>query len=163
VNNTTNTGETSVVLRIAERLLEVSHDATVSDLEISVAAGEDITRKPYVVQQALDKLNREHGAVFKRERGVGWRRLPPGVGVAYAGQQGLKRTRRASRRGRVRTSNALHHANDLSAEERRKAHQTITTLGLTEYLAQDRVVRTMPEERSEQPDIAKALKDVLGL
>jgi hypothetical protein len=157
------TGDTSIVLLVAERLFAASIDEIVTLADLSYAAGEDLSQKGYFVQIALEKLNKQQGIVFRRERGVGWRRLAPAVGVTYAGQQGLKRTRRAARRGRQRTANALHHANDLTTEERRKAQQTITTLGLTEYLAQDRVVKTMPEDAPPEPDLAERLKQALGI
>src|SRR5215212_905540 len=127
-------GNRTVVLDVAERMMETPIDQIASYDALSHAAGRDVRGNRWIIQDARRHLNRLHGVLFNCERGVGYRRLSPESGIRYAGEKGLKRTRNAARNGRQRLENALRTANDVGAGERRTANQRMAVLGLIEHL-----------------------------
>jgi hypothetical protein len=158
-------GNRTVVLAVAERLMETPIDQIASYDALSHAAGRDV-RKPanrWIIQDARRHLNRLHGVLFNCERGVGHRRLSPESGIRYAGEKGLKRTRNAARNGRQRLENALRTANDVGAGERRTANQRLAVFGLVEHLTKPKAVANMPEDEVKRAGDLDPLKRVLGI
>jgi hypothetical protein len=156
-------GERTEVLAAADRFRSTSMDEIVSYDDLSQAVGCDVREKRWIVLQALDLVNKE-GIVFTNVSGVGYRRLAQEAGIRHAGEKAMKRTRSAARRGRKRLENALHHANDLSPAEQRRANQRLAALGLVEHLTKAKAVRMMPDEPPKKAhDNLAGLKAALGL
>ena len=68
-------GQRSEVLAVAELMMAASIDQIVGYDEMSRVAGCDVREKRWIVIQAKNLLNREHGIVFANVPGVGYRRL----------------------------------------------------------------------------------------
>lgn len=152
-----------VVVLTAKRLLDVAIDEVVSLKQLSEAAGVDVSAERWIVQSALRAVNAEHGAVFATVRGEGYRRLAHGDGALFAGNRGLYRIRRASRAALKAASNAARHANDMTADQRRRHNQQIASLGLIAHLTMARTVEAMPETPRQAPDPLGGLREALGL
>lgn len=135
----------AMVNRCAEHLHQARIGETVRHHDLHRAIGLGLRNQYHsIVDAARKKLNCEHGIVFIAEKGVGYRRLGPGEGVAATGSMALKRIRKTTTRYGMQLENAFHHANDLTPEERRTANQTLSTLGLVNYLARKQTVSRVP-------------------
>jgi hypothetical protein len=158
-------GQRTAVLRAAEYLLLVSIDGLIHPREVCAAVGEDYENKPWIFMKARELVNELDGITFapSGERDGRYRRLASSAGVSYAGKTALKRTRNAANRGRKRIQNALRVANDISDDERRRAGQQITVLGMTEYLTQERIVKQLPDEPEKIDGKTGLKKIILGL
>lgn len=149
--------QTEVVLRVADRMMRSSIGAIISHGELSAAAGCDIKQHRWLVMRAARLLNKQHGIVFATVRGLGYRRLGGADGVDHAGDRSLTRVRRAARHGTRFLESAMHHANDMSADQRRQANSRLCALGLIQHLSMSRTVKTLP---GDQPPPADGLADL---
>ena len=129
-------GQRSEVLAVAELMMAASIDQIVGYDEMSRGAGCDVREKRWIVIQAKNLLNREHGIVFANVPGVGYRRLASESGVKHAGERAMRRTRNAAKNGRQTLANALERVNDIAPSEQRHAYQRLVTLGMIEHLAE---------------------------
>jgi hypothetical protein len=137
-------GQRSEVLAVAELMMAASIDQIVGYDEMSRVAGCDVREKRWIVIQAKNLLNREHGIVFANVPGIGYRRLASASGVKHAGERAMRRTR-------------------IAPSEQRHAYQRLATLGMIEHLAQDRVVRAMPDDPPKKTPVdLDALKKAFG-
>jgi hypothetical protein len=69
-------GNRQVVVAVAECLMATSIDQIATYEKLSRAAGCDVRQtNRWIVIQALELVNREHGVVYACERGTGYRRL----------------------------------------------------------------------------------------
>jgi hypothetical protein len=69
----------------------------------------------------------------------------------------------AAKNGRQTLANALERVNDIAPSEQRHAYQRLATLGMIEHLAQDRVVRAMPDDPPKKTPVdLDALKKAFG-
>ncbi len=155
------------VLRCAERLHEAVIGETVPHRDLKQVIGRALATTQYysIVLAARSKLNRESGIVFVANKGTGYKRLDSAQGVAVSGSIGLKKIRTTSKRYGSQLEHAVHHANDLTADERRTASQTVATLGLVNYLARKPTVAkaVIDDEISEKPDGLAQLRKMFGL
>jgi hypothetical protein len=157
-------GNRQVVVAVAECLMAISIDQIATYEKLSRVAGCDVRQSNrWIVLQALELLNREHGVVYACERGTGYRRLSSESGVKHAGEKGLNRSRNAARNARRQLENAVHHANDLTPAEQRTANQRLAVLGLVEHLTKAKVVKTMPDEPKNPKNDLTGLKAALGI
>jgi hypothetical protein len=154
-------GQHLLVLAIAERLLRVSVDELISYDELAKVAKVDLREKRYLLDAARKTLSKNHGVLFSPEYGVGYRRLGSAAGVGFAGSTGMKRTRNAARKGKTNLVNAMRTAN-LSPEESRAANQQLCSFGMIDFLAQPRIIQTLPET-TPLPDDTAGIKSALGL
>jgi hypothetical protein len=156
-------GQRSEVLAVAELMMAASIDQIVGYDEMSRVGGCDVRERRWIVIQAKNLLNREHGIVFANVPGVGYRRLASESGVKHAGERAMRRTRNAAKNGRQTLANALERVNDIAPSEQRHAYQRLVTLGMIKHLAQDRVVRAMPEDPPKKTPVdLDALKKAFG-
>lgn len=154
----------AAVLRVAELLARCSISVTVTHEEIkSVLRGDEIERRYSIVNRARDLLNKQSGVVFSTVNREGVRRLGGADGADYIGGKTLRLIRHASNRGTRRLENAVHHANDLSPEQRRVANARLCSLGLIRHLTLARTVKTMPDEPPPQPDGLSELRRAMGM
>lgn len=158
-------GNRTVLLAVAECLMEASIDQIVRYETLSLAAGCDVrdARNRWALVAARRHINRLHGIVFACERRVGYRRLAAESAIRYAGEKGLKRSRNAARNARHELQNALRTGNDLSAAERRAANQRLAVFGLIEHLTKPKTVATLPEDEVGRTRNRDLLKTTLGL
>lgn len=150
------------VVLTAKRMLEVAIDEVVSLKQLSDAAGRDVSADRWIVQSALRTVNAEYGLIFATVRGEGYRRLAHSDGALFAGNRGLYRVRRASRAALKAATNAQRHANDMTAEQRRRHNQQMSALGLIGHLTMNRTVEVMPEA-PPRPDPLAGLREALGI
>ena len=156
-------GQGKDVLAVAELMMMASIDQIVTYEDMSRVADCDVRKKRWIVIQAKTLINREHGIVMAPRRGVGYRRLGSLTGVKHAGEKAMKRTRSAAKNGRKTLENALERANDITPSDQRHAYQRVTSLSMIEHLAEDKVVRAMPEEPVKRAALdLGALKKALG-
>jgi hypothetical protein len=152
------------VLRLAERLHEAAIGETITHRDLRQIAGRALAGQYYgIVRAARTKLNREHGIVFVAEKGTGYRRLGSAEGVAASGDIGLKRVRTTTKRYGAQLEHAMHHGNNLTAGERRTAHQTMATFGLINYLARKKTVAQVAVDEETKPDGLSGLRKIFGL
>jgi hypothetical protein len=157
-------GQRTEILAVAELMMATPIDQIVSYDDMSTAAGCDVREKRWIILQAKALVNREHGIVLSPKRGIGYRRLGSESGVKHAGEKAIKRTRSAAKNGRETLRNALERANDIAPSELRHAYQRLTNLGLIEHLAQDKILRTMPDEPPKRTAVdLEALKNAFAL
>lgn len=151
------------VIKVARRMLGVHIDEIISIQQLSAAAGQDLVENRWVISAALRAVNAEYGAVFATVRGEGYRRLANSEGALFSGNRGLLRVRRASRAAMRFSTNAAKHANDMTADQRRRHNQQMSTLGLVAHLTLQRSVETQPEEAPpERADPLSGLRRALG-
>jgi hypothetical protein len=135
------------IKRLEELLLAATSDHTITYAEMNTAIDGDVQNQDRrLLTKALDNLNKLRGLVYQNESDVGYRRLNATEAVEYAGERGLKKTRRAARRGRVRLENVLRHVN-LEGDATLQAEQKINTLYRAEILTRKHTVKRMPVER----------------
>lgn len=155
-------GQNRAVLAVAERLHRASIDQIVTYSDLSQAAGCDILEKRWIALQAIRRLNRDYGLVFRAEKRIGYRRLGGAEGVRCVGEKSLSRCRNAARSGQRRLESAMHHANDLSAEDVRQAHSRLCALGLIHHLSLSRTIKALPDSPPPPPDGLAELRRALG-
>jgi hypothetical protein len=156
-------GQRSEILAVAELMMTTSIDQIVRYDDMSRVAGCDVRQKRWIVIQAKTLINREHGVVMAPKRGIGYRHLASETGVKHAGEKAMKRTRSAAKNGRKTLENALERANDIAPRELRHAYQRLTNLSIIEHLAQDKVVKAMPDEPLKRTAVdLDALKKAFG-
>ena len=154
----------NAVLRCAESLHKAAIGETVTHRELREAVGRDLHEQYYmIVLAARKKLNHESGIVFIAAKGIGYKRLGSVEGVAASGAIGLKKVRTTTNRYGRQLENAVHHANSLSADERRSASQTLATFGLMNYLAKKTTVAKVPVDEQTKPDSLRELRKMCGL
>lgn len=136
----------TAVIAAAKRLLECAPLAIVSYSELSATVGFDIKEQRWIIQSAMKAINSEFGVVFGSVRSEGYRRLERGDGALFVGGRGLRRIRRASRSAYRFASNAARHANEMTADQRRKHNQQLAALGLIDHLSMARTIATLPED-----------------
>ena len=152
------------VLRCAERLHQTSIGETMSHCDLKAVIGLNLVPQYYgIVKAARTKLNRDHGIVFVADRSTGYKRLGTAEGVAASGSIGLKKIRATTSRYGRQLEHAVHHANDLSAADRRTATQTLATLGLVNYLSRKQSVAKVAVDDDEKPDSLAQLRKIFGL
>jgi hypothetical protein len=129
---------------------------------MSRVAGCDVREKRWIVIQAKNLLNREHGIVFANVPGVGYRRLASESGVKHAGERAMRRSRNAAHNGRQTLANSRKRVNDIAPSEQRHAYQRLAALGMIEHLAQDSN-RAMPDDPPKKTPVdLDALKKAFG-
>jgi hypothetical protein len=153
------------VIRVAQRFMQTPIDEIVSLEALSAAAGVDVRDNRWIIGAAQRAINADYGAVFATVRSEGYRRLANAEGTLFAGARGLYRIRRASRAGIRMAHNAAKHANDMTAEQRRRHHQQMASLGLIAHLTMARTVAAMSEDPPPPPptDPLGGLRQALGL
>lgn len=151
------------VVAVARRLLATPTDEIVSLEQLSEAAGCDIVQYRWILASAFKAVNADFGAIFATVRKQGYRRLDRATGTLFAGARGLHRIRRASRSALKLATNAAKHANDMTAEQRRRHNQQMASLGLISHLTMVRTIETMPEGQPKQADPLAGLKEALGV
>jgi hypothetical protein len=153
------------VIRCAEHLHETKIGEIISHRELRRTLGTDLGDQYYqIMLAARAKLNKEHGIVFVAARGVGYKRLGATEGVVATGAIGLSKVRKTTKRYGLQLEHAMHHANDLSADDRRRANQTLSGLGLMNYLARKQTVAKIPiDAATEKTDTFSGLKRIFGL
>lgn len=153
------------VIAVATRLLAANTDEITSIQQLSEAAGLNVADDRWIIQSALRAINAEYGAVFATVRGEGYRRLTHSDGALFAGGRGLYRVRRASRAALKTAINAARHANDMTADQRRRHNQQMASLGLISHLTMARTVDAMPEidRAPAHPDPLAGLRQALGV
>lgn len=151
----------SAVARAADRLMLVPVGDVISIRELSLAAGDDLDAKRWIVRAALNSVNAQHGAVFETVRKAGYRRVDHAAGAVLVGLHGIRKSRRVSRRAQKMANNSARFANDMTAEQRRQHNQQMAALGLIEHLSMARTVRTMPDEPQKTDPLA-GLRAAIG-
>lgn len=135
---------------IITRLREMAIGELVTYDELSGIIGRDIQRNRYILDSARRNVEREDGAVFGIERGVGIRRMTadeaPNIGI-----QSRKSIRRKADRGAKRIERAVSRANDLPDDVARKAYGEIATLRLIEHTATERA-QPKPKDSPSAPE-----------
>lgn len=135
---------------IAARLREAAVGETVSYDELSAAIGRDIRKRRHLLYAGMRAVERETGAVFGTERGVGVRRLPTDE-ASKIGAHARKRIRRAAHRAAGRIDRAVKRANDLPDDVARKSYGEIATLRLLEHLSSDKA-QPKQEKAPDRPE-----------
>ena len=127
------------VRSVADRLIATPIGELVTHEALSDAVGQNVLDRRHWLQSGLRVAQREAGAVFVSERGIGYHRLKtedlPGVGVATR-----RHIRVSARRASKSIVAGLRVANDVSEPVKRQATAELATLGLVEHLSRDKQV-----------------------
>ncbi len=123
--------------RIADTLAATRVGETITLDHLTREIRRDIRRNRHIIYGAMRVVEREVGAVFACERGIGYRRLKANE-LALIGQTARARIRRTARRGAKTIAAGSVFANDLSNQERRKILAEQSSLGVLEHLARDK-------------------------
>ena len=135
---------------LADLLSAASVGDTVTFDAMSAAINRPIASRRYLIFRALACVSEESGAVFGSVRGVGYQRIAAND-AHMIGAHARRKIRRTAKRTADTITSAVHHANNLSDDDLRKAYSEVNALGLIRHLAADRVVRATPSETKPEP------------
>lgn len=130
---------------------------------MSQAIGRDIRSARHIIASARRVAQREGGAVFVTERGVGYRRLSAERATETLGTTARKHIRRTAGRTRRALVAATALANDLPPEAQRRAARELSVLGVIEHVAQDKHIRTKEHDSMKPEPVALVMRRFLGL
>jgi hypothetical protein len=136
-----------LVRRIGDLLNATPIEGVATYGKISEAIGFDVARRRWLLPAALRLANAETGAIFATQRSIGYQRLP-GSEAHALGRHARGRIRRISKSTQQVITQALILTNDLSDDERRRAHSELAALGLIQHLSLD---RNMPQVVGDRP------------
>jgi hypothetical protein len=126
---------------MVDYLLTIPAGGEVRHAELSSVIGRDIRRHRHVMHSAFRVMEREHGVIFSALRGVGYRRLDTARVVETVGHDARRSIGRKARRTTRALVAATKGTNDLTPDQQRRLASEISTLGLIEYAARERVVK----------------------
>lgn len=131
------------VRALTDALMGVSPGSKITYAELSAAIGRDVQKHRYLIESARRIAQREHGAVFSVEYGVGYARLTteqlPDVAATAR-----RRIRSSARKGLKALRQGAAKANDVSPETQRKLNAEISALALAEFVAGDKHAAPAP-------------------
>lgn len=148
--------------RIADALAAVPPGTLISLDAISAVIERDIRRARWYLYSAMHIAERESGAVFATERGMGYRRLIADE-IVKIGQTSRARIRRQARRGNRSISAGVAGVNDLKPETLRRILAEQSSLGLLEHIARDKNLPTVSEQDIRPLPVASAAKEFLRI
>jgi hypothetical protein len=125
------------VRALADHLATASVGQTLTWPHLSAVAGADVTQHRHILYSAFKIAQRESGAVFSTERGVGCRRLAADE-MHHVGKRARDHIRRTARRSVKAIIAGVRGANDITDEAKLKANAELASLGLIEHMARDR-------------------------
>jgi len=143
--------------RAADLFASIPRGDVVSLDALSAAIGRDAKRCRHILYRAMRVAERESGAVFASERGIGYRRLAPDE-IVKIGQTARSRIRSSARRGRRSIQAGIAGANDISPNSQRQVSAELSALGLLEHIARDRSLPPIPEDDSRPLSVAATAK-----
>ena len=146
---------------VADLLIVLPRGASISHDEITARIGRDIRQCRHVFYSAARLAQREAGATFATERGVGYRKLET-IELASIGQTARSCIRRVATRGAKSIAAGVAGANDLTPATHRAILQEQTSLSLISHLARDRTVSTIHCEAVTRLQIGQATRDMLA-
>lgn len=144
---------------LVEALLALSPGQTVSYAHLSKVITEPVNGGSYLLQRALDKAEKDSGAVFDNVWGKGYTRLE-GKDLPGVGKKANSRIRRVARKTRKRFERV--RTNDMTPEDLAKLAAYRSHFGMIEGIASERhvaglaevaeAVRVEPSEIAERTD-----------
>lgn len=156
--------ELSADTRAVADLLMACPVGEVARLDAMTAAiGRDILAARHIIGAARRVAQREAGAVFVPERGVGYRRLSAERATETLGAVARKHIRRTAGRTRRALVAATASANDLSPEAQRRAARELSVLGVIEHVSQDKHAQTKEHDSMKPEPVALVMRRFLGL
>jgi len=129
---------TAIVLKLEEKLQEVSSGDTVSYEELSKHIGKDVRAIRWLLDKARNKTARELGCLFTAVRGVGIKRLLPKECPDY-GVDSVRSVRRKSVREKKRLDRI--NPNSLTLAERGMLVAASSIHGAVAYIADIKKVK----------------------
>lgn len=150
---------------IADVLIACSVGDTVTHRAMTATIGRDITKHRHILDTARRVAQREAGAVFVSERGIGLRRLSAERATETVGTAARKHIRRTAGRARKTLIAATNGANNLPPEAMRRLAAEVSTLGLMEHLARDAVTKPREDSPTKPTPVAitaRALLERIG-
>lgn len=135
---------------LSGRLRELSVGGLVTYDELSELIGRNIRTHRHLLYSAIRMVEREDGAVFDTERGVGVRRLEA-ADAPKVGQKTRRSVRRAADRAAERICRATKRANDLPDDVARACASEVSSLRLLAHLSADRA-QPKGDDRPDRPE-----------
>lgn len=115
----------------------VSPGSAISYQELTSIIGRDVRKHRHLIDSARRIAQREHGAVFAVEVGVGLSRLTLEQ-LPDVASTARRRIRSTARRGSKALRQGSARANDIHPEVQRKLNAEISALALIEHIAGDK-------------------------
>lgn len=128
---------------------------------MSDAIGRDVTTCRHIVASARKVAQRESGAVFSVERGIGLRRMSAERVTETVGATARGHIRRTASRAKRTLLAATAGANDLSPEAQRRLAAEVSVLGLMEYLSRDNVTKPTADAPTKPTPVAVTARNLL--
>lgn len=108
---------------------------------MSETIGRDITTCRHLLAAARRIAQREHGAVFVTDRGIGYRRLPAEEVARVVGSSARQHVRRTAGRAKRALIAGTNSANDLRPDVQRRLAAEISAMALLEHISRDTTVK----------------------
>lgn len=118
-------------------LADVSPGSAITYQQLTDVIGRDVQKHRHLIDSARRIAQREHGAVFSVEIGVGLSRLTLEQ-LPTVGSTARSRIRSTARRGAKALRQGSARANDIPPEVQRKLNAEISSLALVEHIASDK-------------------------
>jgi hypothetical protein len=142
-------------------LIETPLGETVTYAALSERLGRDVTGPARgLLTSARHIAARDHGAVFRPERGVGLVRLTPDE-AADIGATARRRIRTGARRATGKMAALAHHSNGLSPDAYRRMNREIAQLGVIEMVSADHEKAELQDESGNALAPVRATEEFL--
>lgn len=146
--------------RLADALSAVQRGEIITLDEISEVVDRNIRACRYLFYGAQKIAQRESGAVFATERGMGYRRLTTEE-IHTLGQTARARIRGTSRRAVKSITQGIAGSNDIDPVVHRKILSEQSVLGLLEHIARDKNLPPISEKETRPLSVAVTAKAFL--
>lgn len=144
----------------ADLLIACSPGETVLFTTISKALGRDVTRRRQIISAARKVAQREAGALFRSERGMGYRRLAP-TEADQIGHSALVSIGRGARRANGSMSALIKGANDMPPDQFKKILAQQTALGMIHAVTKTKNLPKITETATRPLPLAVSAKAFL--
>jgi hypothetical protein len=148
---------------VADLLIAAPVGELVALAAVSALIGRDILTCRHVLQNARRVAQREAGAVFTAERGVGLRRMSAERAIEVIGPNARKHVRRTAAKARRALIAATDGANQLSDDAMRRRAAEISALGLMEHIARDVTVKPAADAPTKPTPVAITARQLFAV
>lgn len=128
---------------------------------ITEIIGAPAKEKRFLILAAIQKINKDTGALFVPVTRVGYRRLPASESYII-GVNTRSKIRRSARRTGQRIINAIRGVNDMPRENLLRANREIAMLGLIEHVSSERAAKIGETEQPTIKPVSKIMSEMLA-
>lgn len=147
---------------LADLLIAEPVGSTITLPRLSAALGRPITSCRHTLYSAIRVAEREAGAIYACERGIGYRRLSVEEIAAQVGSTARHRIRGTARRARRALLAGTARQNDMSPDLARRVTAEANTLALINHIAQDKHVRADEQAPTKPEPVAVTARRMMA-